>query len=151
MIRCRHIFQSVLMVLLSLAAAGPLPLRAAPPAQNAKTEIQPAVSSFVMPANATQGRDPFFPESTRLYATTSPSQSHGPALSDLVLKSILGAPPHLFAIINNHTFASGDDGDVITGSGQRLHIYCTAINLQAGTATVEAGGASEVLHLSEGL
>ena len=147
-----HILQFVLKALPAMAAAVPLSLGAAPPAQNAKSEIQPAVSSFVMPANPAQGRDPFFPESTmRLYASNSQSQSHAPVLTDLVLKSILGAPPRLLAIINNHTFATGDAGDVIVPSGQRIHIYCTDINLQAGTVTVEAGGASETLHLAGGI
>ena len=146
-----HLIQGLLTALLALAAAGPLLLRAAPPAQNAKTETPPAFSTFVIPANAAEGRDPFFPDSTRINARNPQNQSHGPVLTGLALKAILGAPPHVFAIINNHTFAAGDDGDVIIQSGERLHIHCTDINPQAGTATVESGGMREVLHLSEGL
>ncbi len=145
------LIQFLLTASLPLAAAGPLSLCAAPPAQNAKPETPPAVSTFVIPASTPEGRDPFFPDSTRVYAGNPKNQSHVPVLTGLALKSILGDPPHVFAIINNHTFAAGDDGDVITQSGERLHIFCTGINPQAGTATVEAGGMREVLHLTGGL
>ncbi len=152
-----HLLQVVLTALLPLAAAGPSSLRAAPPESSAKPESTakpespPPVSTFDIPANAAEGRDPFFPDSTRISAQTPQSQSHGPVLTGLTLKSILGAPPHVFAIINNHTFAAGDDGDVKTQSGQSVHIICTDIDPQAGTATVEAGRMREVLHLSGGL
>jgi hypothetical protein len=143
-----HTLQCLLAAWLPLAAAGPLPLLAAPPAEHAKPGIQQ--SAFVNPNNPSEGRDPFFPASTRLYISNPQSQIRGPALTDLTLKSILGTVPRVFAIINNHTFAPGDDGDVTTKSGQRLHIHCVDINPEAGTATVEAGGTSEVLHLSGG-
>jgi hypothetical protein len=146
-----HLIQGLLTALLPLAAAGPLSLRAAPPAQNAKPEAPPAASTFVMPANAAEGRDPFFPDSTRVYAGNPKNLGHGPVLTGLTLKSIMGTPPHVFAIINNHTFAAGDDGDIRTESGERLHITCPDINPQAGTVTVTAGGMREVLHLSGGL
>ena len=142
-----HTLQYLLAALLSMAAAGSLPLFAASPAQRAKLEIQPSV--FAIPSNASEGRDPFFPSSTRVYADNVQNQTHGPSLTELTLKSILGTPQRAFAIINNHAFAPGDDEDVMTKSGQRLHVFCVDINPQAGTATVEAGGMSETLHLSE--
>ena len=143
-----HILQCLLAALLPMAAAGQLPLFAAPPPQHAKLEIQQ--SAFLIPNSASDGRDPFFPGSTRVYISNPENQIRGPSLTDLTLRSILGTPPRVFAIINNHTFAPGDDEDVTTKSGQRLHIHCTDINPKAGTATVEANGMSEVLHLSGG-
>jgi hypothetical protein len=140
-----HTFQYLLAALLPMAAASPLPLSAAPP-QHAKLEVEQSV--FVYPNNPSEGRDPFFPGSTRVYDTNPAKLSQAPSLTELVLKSILGTPPRIFAIINNHTFASGDDEDVTTKSGQRLHIRCVGINPKAGTATVEANGVSEVLRLS---
>jgi hypothetical protein len=145
-----HILEFLLAALLLVVAVGPLPLFAAPPPQNDKLEIRQSVSVFIYPNNASEGRDPFFPGSTHVYSNNPDKQISGPALTDLILKSILGTPPRVFAIINNHTFAVGDDGDVITKMGQRLHIRCVDINLKAGTATVEANGMSEVLHLSGG-
>lgn len=141
-----HILQCLLAVLLPMAAACPLPLFAAPPPQQAKLEIQPSV--FVIPNTASEGRDPFFPASTRVYGSNPENQTRGPSLTELTLKSILGTPERAFAIINNHTFAPGDDEDITTKSGQRLHVQCKEIDPKAGTATVEANGMSEVLHLS---
>jgi|SRR5208282_4121965 len=140
-----HTLQCLLAALLLTAAAGPLPLFAAPPPQPAKLEVKPSV--FVIPSNPAEGRDPFFPSSTRVFAGNPKNQMSGPSLAELTLRSILGTPPRVFAIINNHTFAPGDDGDVTTKSGQRLHVRCVDINPKAGTATVEAGGMSDVLHL----
>ena len=141
-----HILRWLLAAVLPLAAIAPLPLFAAPPPEHAKPEIQQSV--FVNPTNPSEGRDPFFPGSTRPYNSNPQSQIRGPSLAELSLRSILGTPPHVFAIINNHTFARGDDGDITTKSGQRLHVTCVDINANAGTATVEANGMSEVLHLS---
>lgn len=143
-----HTLQCLLAVLLPMAAAGPLALFAAPTNQPALLEIQQ--STFVYPNNASEGRDPFFPNSPRVYGSSPDNQARGPALTDLTLRSILGAPPRVFAIINNHTFAAGDDGDITTKDGRRLHINCVGIDPKTGTVTVEANGMSQVLHLSGG-
>jgi len=140
-------FAFLLAALLLTAAAGPLLLFAAPPTQPAKLESEQSV--FVYPDNSTEGRDPFFPNSPRVYQSSINKQIRGPSLTDLSLRSILGTPPRVFAIINNHTFAPGDDGDVILKDGRRLHINCVNINPKAGTATVEANGLSTELHISE--
>jgi hypothetical protein len=140
-----HILQSLLAAFLPLAVAGPLALFAAPPPQPAKTEIQPAVSVFVYPNNTSEGRDPFFPASSRAYITSPDKLAHPPSLTDLVVKTIIGTPPRVFAVINNHTFAPGDDGDVTLKDGRRLHIRVLDINPQAGTVTIEASGATVTL------
>jgi hypothetical protein len=144
-----HIFQCLLAVLLPAAAVSPLPLFAEPPPQPTKQEIPPSI--FVIPKNASEGLDPFFTGSTRVFNANPENQNLGPSLTDLTLKSILGTPPHVFAIINNHTFAAGDNGDVITKDGRRLHIRCLDINPKAGTATIESGGTSVTLVFSGGL
>ena len=141
-----HTLQCLLAALLSVAAAGPLALSAAPTTpQPAALEIQQSI--FAYPNNASEGRYPFFPSSPRVYGSTPDNQLRSPSLTDLALKSILGTPPRVFAIINNHTFAPGDDGDITTRDGRRLHIHCVEVNAKDGTATVEAGGTSVVLHL----
>jgi len=141
-----HTLQCLLAALLSVAAAGPLALSAAPTTpQPAALEIQQSI--FAYPNNASEGRDPFFPSSPRVYGSNPDNQLRSPSLTDLALKSILGTPPRVFAIINNHTFAPGDDGDITTRDGRRLHIHCVEVNAKDGTATVEAGGTSVVLHL----
>ncbi len=146
-----HILQSLLAALLPLAVVGPLPLFAAPPPQPAKTEVQPAISVFVYPNNTSEGRDPFFPASSRVFAGSLDNQASTPSLTDLVVKAIIGTPPHVFAIINNHTFAPGDDGDVtIPKTSRRLHIRVLDINPKADTVTVEASGASVTLTFTRG-
>jgi hypothetical protein len=141
-----HTLQYLLAALLPMATAGPLLLFAAPPSEHAKSETPQSV--FVIPNSPSEGRDPFFPGSTRVFNNNPQSQPRGPSLAELSLKSIMGTPPRVFAIINNHTFAAGDEGDITIKSGQRLHVLCVDINPKAGTATVEANGMSEVLHLS---
>ena len=68
------------------------------------------------------------------------STSKNPVASDLtalVLKGISGPADHRLAIINNHTFGVGDEGDVIT-SHNRIHLRC--IEIKAKSVVVESGG-----------
>jgi hypothetical protein len=88
-------------------------------------------SVFTMPTNVREGRDPFFPESTRVYdammaANQTKQASPAAEISSLKVPGISGTPGHLLAIINNHTFAAGEEGDVLTPSGQ-IHIVCVEI------------------------
>ena len=142
-----HIFRRLMTVLLPLAMSGALPLPAAPAAPPAKPPMPQSV--FVYPSKPQEGRDPFFPNSPRPYLQ-NPDKPSAPVLTDLVFKGIEGGGDRIFAIINNHTFAPGDVGDVITSNGRRLTIHCVSINAKANTVTVEANGASTVLTLSDG-
>ena len=74
-----HTLQCLLAALLPMAAASPLPLFAAPPPEHAKPEIQQSI--FVNPNNPSEGRDPFFPGSTRVYIGNPENQIRGPALT----------------------------------------------------------------------
>jgi hypothetical protein len=89
---------------------------------NQPTQIQ---STFVMPTNPHEGRDPFFPESSRPYE--SAIATHVAEVTTLVIKGFSGTPGNRMVIINNHTFGVGDEGDVLTSSG-RVHIRCLDIN-----------------------
>lgn len=130
---------------LLLMAVVPLTLSAAPTNHMARLEIHQSI--FAYPSGPAEGRDPFFPTSQRVYGSNSEAKA-GPSLSDLTLHTILGTPPRVIALINNHAFAPGDEGDVTTRTGQRMHIRCKAIDPEAGTATVEANGVTDELHLS---
>jgi hypothetical protein len=141
--RAKH-FQKLLAMVLPLAV-GPLPLAAAPATPTVKPEMPQSV--FVYPSKPQEGRDPFFPNSTRPYFENPDKVASGPSLTDLTFKGIVGGGNRIFAIINNHTFAPGDDGDIFA-NGRRLTIHCVSINLKANTVTVEANGASVVLTLS---
>jgi hypothetical protein len=95
-----------------------------------------SLSVFVVPSNVHEGRDPFFPESGRVYEANAPSGRKVEATS-LVLKGFSGTPGHRYVIINNHTFAVGDEGDVLTASG-RAHIRC--LEIRSDAVVVEING-----------
>jgi hypothetical protein len=113
--------------------------------------IAPAVpqSAFIVPKKAAEGRDPFFPRSTRVYGT-EPSTNKVVAVTpvaELVLKGISGTPEKPLAIINNTTFTSGEENDVVTQAG-RIRIRCIEINMDAGTVVVQVGGERRELRLA---
>jgi hypothetical protein len=121
---------------LSAAFVTVLPVAAAPVAQPVTPEVV-SRSVFVLPKNRNEGRDPFFPTSTRLYESVASKNPPVGDLSSLVLKGISGPPDHRLAIINNHTFGVGDEGDVVTPHS-RIHLRC--IEIKAKSVVVESGG-----------
>jgi hypothetical protein len=121
---------------LSAAVVTVLPVAAAPVAQPAAPEVV-TQSVFVIPTNAREGRDPFFPNSTRLFEDTVSKTPPVGDVSSLVLRGISGSPGHRLAIINNHTFAAGDEGEVVTPH-TRIHIRC--VEIKDNSVVVESGG-----------
>jgi len=131
--------------------------KAAPTASNQRTEkpsVNPsgsivAKSEFVVPRKYTEGRDPFFPNSSRPYASeTVVKTTSDTALPDyeFSLKGISGSSEQPLAIINNTTFTTGEENEVII-KGKRIRIRCVEINMIAGTVLFEYGGARRVLKL----
>ena len=112
-----------------------LPVAAAPVAQPAVPEVV-SRSTFVIPKNPKEGRDPFFPNSTRLYETVLPAQPHVADVSSLVLKGISGPSDHRLAIINNRTFGVGDEANLATPQGP-IHVRC--VEIKAGSVVIESG------------
>jgi hypothetical protein len=94
-------------------------------------------SVFVMPSDSREGRDPFFPNSTRPYKLATSTTSRSSEVSSLVIKGFSGSTDHRLVIINNHTFAPGDEGDVITSSG-RIHLSC--VEIKTNSVVIEVGG-----------
>jgi hypothetical protein len=82
-------------------------------------------SVFVQPENPQEGRDPFFPESTRPYASAVAAHA-APPVATLSIKGFSGTAEDRTVIINNHSFAAGDEGDVMTVAG-RVHVRCLVI------------------------
>ncbi len=111
---------------------GPTPATAAPPA-----------SVFVQPENPHQGRDPFYPESTRPYANAV--AAHTAPISTLIIKGFSGTADDRTVIINNHSFAVGDEGDVTTPAG-RVHVHCLLI--KANSVIIEADHQRRELEFS---
>ena len=82
------------------------------------------VSTFTIPNSLAQGRDPFYPQSTRFISTPVVTNAVGPVV--LEFKGLSGTPDRPLAIINNRTFAVGEEQDVHTDQG-RVSVTCLAI------------------------
>ncbi len=102
-------------------------------------------SVFIMPTSSKDGRDPFFPESTRTVDAMA-AASHIVEITSLKVPGISGTPGHLLAIINNHTFAVGDEGDVLTTSG-RVSLRC--LEIHTDYVIVEINGQIHRLNLDD--
>ncbi len=133
--------QSIALTTLVLIA--PVVVRSANQSEPATNSIVPPRSVFDIPATVKEGRDPFFPESTRAAdaaaaaAATTISHNSNEAVANLKVPGISGTPGHQLAIINNHTFAVGDEGDVLTSSG---HVHLRCVEIQPDAVVVEIAG-----------
>ncbi len=129
-------------VLLAVLSSGSLV--AAPTNQPAATNLV-IRSTFVLPAGPKEGCDPFYPNSLRPYGTAE-AAPHVVTISSLSLKGISGTPDHRLVIINNHTFAEGEEGDVAVLGG-RIHVHC--IQITSHSAIIEAAGQRRELTLHD--
>jgi Type II secretion system protein B len=129
-------------LLISLAAAAGNTF--AQPAQKSDDKsTQPVRSVFSMPASPNDGRDPFYPDSSRPYQGIAPA--HVVEITTLTVHGFSGTPDNRMVIINNHTFGVGDEGDVLTPGG-RVHVRCIEINPNG--VVVEANGQRRELIFS---
>lgn len=109
-----------------------------------------AQSVFIMPKGRPEGVDPFFPRSNRPYYGTpvpvvAPTNPEPVAVAvELKLKAISGLPEHRLALINNHTFEAGEEGEVVTTTG-RMRIRC--LEITQDSAVVQVGAERRELHL----
>jgi hypothetical protein len=107
-------------------------------------------SVFVMPKDKHDGVDPFFPRSLRPFGPVMPIvvETNQPApvtvAVELKLKAISGLPEHRLALINNHTFEAGEEGEVLTTNG-RMRIRC--LEIHGESAIVQVGPERRELHL----
>jgi hypothetical protein len=107
-------------------------------------------SVFLMPRDEHEGVDPFFPKSRRPYGPVMPIviETNAPApvtvAVELRLKAISGVPEHRLALINNHTFEAGEEGEIITNNG-RMRIRC--LEIHGESAIVQVGPERRELHL----
>ena len=123
------------------ASALALPARAAEPSKTPANSAPPR-SVFVMPLSAREGRDPFYPDSNRVYEENSTSQQHAIDENSFAVKGRSVEHGRAMVIINNHTFALGDEGDVLT-TGGRVHIRLAEIH--ANSVVIEVNGARREL------
>ena len=114
-----------------------------------RVEAVVARSEFSLPRKVTEGRDPFFPNSTRPYgagATTKAVGESSVSEVEFVLKGISGTAEQPLAIINTTTFTTGEENEIIIKS-KRIKIRCIEINMTSGTVLIEHAGARRQLKL----
>jgi hypothetical protein len=137
-----HFYPGALVTGFSAMLVLVLPGAAAPPTQTAA----PAAalrSVFVIPAGPNEGRDPFFPASTRPYEKAQVAvQTHIADITSLVLKGISGPVDSRLAIINNRTFAIGDEQDIATPQG-RIRVRC--VEIKNDSVVIESSGQRQEL------
>jgi hypothetical protein len=104
----------------------------------------PPLSVFTMPMGPRDGRDPFFPESTRPYEANKPAGS-AVDTSSFAVKGESVQNGHAMVIINNHTFAVGDEGDVLTAAG-RVHIRL--VQIRENVAVIQVNGLRRELPIA---
>ena len=102
-----------------------------------------------MPAGQNEGRDPFFPESTRPYednVVAKKTTNTVEMANAFVIKGSSLENGHAMVIINNHTFAVGDEEDVLTPNG-RVHVRL--VEIRGGTVVIEANGTRHELVINK--
>ncbi len=99
---------------------------ATPVSTQAAESTNTVQSVFIKPASPQEGRDPFFPESTRPYGKTSEPTASRVDWTALKFVGISGTPERRLVIINNNTFAEGDEQEVPLAGG-RIIVRCLKI------------------------
>lgn len=130
-----------------LAAAALTAFADAPAPTNAPVKkAGPIKSVFAMPKKFAEGRDPFFPESARVFqAVLAENVSHTVEISSLVVKGYSRDASGAYVIINNRTFGIGDERDVTTPGG-RVHLKC--VDILPDTVVIEYNGSLHQLLIN---
>jgi hypothetical protein len=139
-------------IITAAAKVAPAPARQRSENPGALQQAQAVIakSQFTLPHKVTDGRDPFFPNSSRPYASemvAKPANESSLPEYEFLLKGISGSAEKPLAIINTTTFTTGEENEVII-KGKRIKIRCVEINMTVGTVLFEYAGTRRVLKLS---
>ena len=119
------------------------------PSQNlTATNSTENVSAFNLPRSLKDGRDPFYPSSTRVLAMIRPVEVKPSGPATLELKGISGTPDQPLAIINNRTMAVGESLDINTEQG-RVRVMC--LGIEGTKVKVRVQGEVRELMLRKGI
>lgn len=135
--------------LIALCVTASLVSRAAGPTEtnSATAKTAPSKSIFSMPKKFSEGRDPFYPESTRVFQQVmAENSSHTVEISSLTVQGYSRDSQNAYVIINNRTFGIGDERDVITPGG-RVHLKC--IEVLPETVVIEYNGSLHQIPLAK--
>jgi len=131
----KNFSEKLMTVLLVIGCAMVPATLAAPAPQSSTTNANRSI--FILPSDPREGRDPFFPDSTRPYKIAVAANPRAADVTSLVVKGFSGSMDRRLVIINNHTFAAGDEGDVVTPGG-RIHLSC--LEIKTNSVVIEVGG-----------
>lgn len=122
-------------------------------AENTNAVVTIPQSTFVIPASSQEGRDPFYPNTTRSPAGGDAGEK-GAAASGafaLELKGLSGVPGNRLAMISaggvtTRTLAEGETSEIPTKSG-KVSVRC--LQIKSKSVVVEAGGSIKELQLRQ--
>jgi hypothetical protein len=143
---------AILLLCTTVASPNAQPQSTNTKASVTSTNAPLAQSVFINPKDKQQGVDPFFPRSNRPYGPVAPiviatTPEPVTVAVELKLKAISGLPEHRLALINNHTFEAGEEGEVVTTNG-RMRIRC--LEIHQDSAVVQVGPERREIHLPAG-
>lgn len=126
-------------------------------AQGAVTNLIPQVaeieipqSVFVIPSQPSEGRNPFFPQSSNGFQAppVAKLRDNNVDASLFVLNGIT-SPPRRTAMINGRTFEPGESGEVRLPNGSRALIKCLQIGNES--AVIDINGQRREVRLRSGV
>jgi hypothetical protein len=92
---------------------------------------------FTLPSSPKDGRNPFFPRSTEFQPrpVEVAQVRQVDVSSSLVLNGITG-PPRPTIMVNSHTLAKGETGEIKIGPGAKVAVKCEEIGLDSAIILV---------------
>ena len=111
-------------------------------------EVAIPQSVFAVPAQPSEGRNPFFPQSASRPVVPTPNKPDQVDTTSIVLNGIT-SPPKRTAMINGRTFEPGEEGEVRLPSGNKMLIKVEEI--KAESAIILVGGQRRELRLRAGV
>ena len=114
---------------------------------SAQSDLVIAKSEFAIPASPKEGRDPFFPDSTRTQVKVDNGKPAKAQPINLVLQGISGTPDKRFALISGNTFLVDEEHYVNVGS-TRVNVRC--LKITEDSALIDVDGRQQQLKLRPG-
>ena len=111
-------------------------------------EVPIPQSVFNIPSQPTEGRNPFFPQSTVRVVVPQIKNENSVDTISFVLNGIT-SPPRRTAMINGRTFEPGEEGEVRLPAGGKMLIKVEEIKSES--ATIIVGGQRRELRLRAGV
>ena len=105
-------------------------------------------SIFNIPSQPSEGRNPFFPQSTVRVVAPIVNKEH-PVDTTLFVLNGITSPPKRTAMINGRTFEPGEEGEVRLPGGGKMMIKCEEI--KAESAVISVAGQRRELRMRSGL